>query len=119
MNMPSFTKIYRKASYPTIDPSRPDLSTKDKTVIVTGAGHGGIGEAAALALVQAGARKIALIGRTEATLSKTKTTIEQAFPDATVLIAVADVSKSESVGTVAHYIRTELGAWDIFANVAG
>lgn len=91
----------------------------DKTVIVTGAGDGSIGAFVALAFAQAGARKIALVGRTEATLQKTKATIDQAFPDSTTLVSTADISKSESVGTAAHHIRVELGAWDIFANCAG
>ncbi|KIW89283.1 uncharacterized protein Z519_10136 [Cladophialophora bantiana CBS 173.52] len=119
MPYPCFTKIYRKNTYPAIDPSRPELSAKGKTVIVTGAGEGSIGAAVALAFAKAGAGRIALVGRTEDTLQKTKTTINQAFPDATVLVSVADISRTESVGTAAHHIRVELGAWDVFANCAG
>ena len=86
---------------------------------MTGAGEGSIGATVALAFAKAGARKIALVGRTEATLAKTQATIEEAFHDATVMVSVADISKSESVGTAAHHIRVELGAWDVFANCAG
>lgn len=123
MSHPSFTKVYHKAPYPAIDPSRPELTAKDKTVVVTGAAAGGIGAAAALAFAKAGARKIALLGRTEATLQKTRDTILEAFPDATVFVAPADVSKAdvskaESVGLAAHNIRVELGAWDVFAHCA-
>ncbi|EHY58516.1 hypothetical protein HRR83_007109 [Exophiala dermatitidis] len=118
MNHPSFTKTYHKASYPAIDPSRPELSAKDKTVIVTGAGAGGIGAAVAHAFAKAGAQKIALVGRTEATLQQTKDAIVQAHPDATVYVAVADVSKAESVGLAAHNIRVEIGAWNVFAHCA-
>ena len=88
-------------------------------MVVTGAGDGSIGASVALAFARARARKIALVGRTEATLQKTKKTIEQAFPDATVMVSPGDMSKSESVGTAAHYIRVQLGAWDVFANCAG
>ncbi|KIW28106.1 uncharacterized protein PV07_07790 [Cladophialophora immunda] len=119
MAYPCFTKVYRKTTYPAIDPSRPELSAKDKTVIVTGAGEGSIGAAVALAFAKAGARKIGLIGRTEETLQKTKAAISQSFPDATVLITTADISRTESVGIAAHHARAELGAWDVFANCAG
>lgn len=119
MAAPSFTKTYRQKSYPAIDPSRPELSAKDKTVIVTGAGYGGIGAAAALAFTRAGARKIALVGRTEKTLQATKDAIEKEFPDATVLISPADASRAESIGAAAHHLRATLGAWDVFVNCAG
>ncbi|OAP58448.1 hypothetical protein AYL99_07538 [Fonsecaea erecta] len=119
MAPPCFTKVYRKSTYPAIDPSRPELSAKDKTVVVTGAGEGSIGAAVALAFAKAGARKIALIGRTEESLQKTKTAIDQLFPDATAVVYIADVSRTESVGIAAHHIRAELGAWDVFANCAG
>ena len=119
MAYPCFTKTYRKASYPAIDPSRTELSAKDKTVTVTGAAEGSIGANVALAFAKAGARKIALVGRTEATLQKTKESIVQAFPDATVLVSTADLAKAESVGKAAHHIRVELGAWDVFVNCAG
>jgi NAD(P)-dependent dehydrogenase (short-subunit alcohol dehydrogenase family) len=119
MAHPCFTKTYRKTSYPAIDPSRPELSVKGKTVVVTGAGDGSIGATVAMAFAKAGAGKIALVGRTEATLQKTRAAIDQAFPDATLLVSLADISKSESVGKAAHHIRVELGAWDVFANCAG
>jgi len=118
MKLPSFTKIYRKDTYPAIDPTRPELSAKGKTVIVTGAGIGGIGSEVALSFAKASAPKIALIGRTEKTLADTKSAIASAYPEADVFIAVADVSKAESVGRAAHDIRVALGAWDIFANFA-
>ena len=119
MAHPSFTKTFHKTSYAAIDASRPELSAAGKTVIITGAGEGGIGAAVAIAFAKAGARKIALVGRTDARLQKTKATLTQAFPDATVLVSPADVSKSESVGKAAHHIRVKLGAWDVFVNTAG
>jgi len=119
MAYPSFTKTYRQKSYPAIDPARPELSATNKTVIVTGAGAGSIGAAVAFAFAKAGSVKVALVGRTVATLQKTKETINQTFPDVNVLIAPADISNAESVGTAAHHIRVELGAWDVFANCAG
>jgi NAD(P)-dependent dehydrogenase (short-subunit alcohol dehydrogenase family) len=86
--------------------------------VVTGAGAGGIGAHVAVAFATAGARKIALIGRTEKTLRETKDTITKAYPDADVLVAVTDTSKSESLGLAAHRIRSDLGAWDVYADFA-
>ncbi|KIX00902.1 uncharacterized protein Z518_09967 [Rhinocladiella mackenziei CBS 650.93] len=119
MAYPCFTNIYRKASYPAIDPSRPELSVKDKTVIVTGAGEGSIGASVVMAFAKSGASKIALIGRTVDTLQKTKDAVDQAYPETTAFVVVADISKTESIGIAAHHIRATLGAWDIFAHCAG
>lgn len=59
---PSFTKIFHHEPYDEISPSRPDLSVKGKSVIITGGGTG-IGKAIAKAYAQAGASSIAIIGR--------------------------------------------------------
>ena len=118
MSFPSFTKVYHHSSYPAIDTLRSELSVKDKTVIVSGAGGGGIGATVAMSFARAGARKIALMGRTEQSLQRTKDNIVKAFPDAQILITTTDISKAESVGTAAHNIRANLGAWDVFAHCA-
>lgn len=114
----SFTKTFHNRSYPAISPSRKELSCKDKTVIITGAGQG-IGAATARSFAQAGATKIALIGRTESKLQTTKSEIESTHSNVTVYIATADVSNPESLGRASHEIRVTLGAWDIFVHCAG
>ncbi|OAL34895.1 hypothetical protein AYO20_05856 [Fonsecaea nubica] len=119
MASPCFTKVYRTTTYPAIEPSRPELSTKDKTVVVAGAGEGNLVAAVALSFAKAGAQKIALTGATEETLEKTKAAINQSFPDVTVLVTPADLSKANEVGLAAHTIRSDLGAWDVFVNCAG
>jgi NAD(P)-dependent dehydrogenase (short-subunit alcohol dehydrogenase family) len=118
-SFPSFTKTYHKSSYPAIDPTKPELSAKGKTVIVTGGGSNSIGGAIALSFARAGAQKIAIIGRTEKTLLETKSKVEAEYPATTVLVSIADISNPESVGTAAHHIRVALGAWDIFVHNAG
>jgi len=37
---PSFTKTYHHEAYPAIDPARPDLSARGKTILITGGGKG-------------------------------------------------------------------------------
>jgi NAD(P)-dependent dehydrogenase (short-subunit alcohol dehydrogenase family) len=119
MAYPSFTKTFRNDTYAAIDPSRPGLSQKDRTVIITGGGHGSIGATIALAFAQAGAPRIALLGRTEQTLRNTESEIKKAHPETQVMVVICDISSGQSVGTAAHDIKGELGAWDVFINCAG
>ena len=118
MSVPSFTKTIRRTTYPAIDPKRTELSCQGKTVVVAGAGWGGIGSGIALSFAKAGAAKIGLIGRTEKTLEETRENMKSGNPDVQVYISVADLTKAESVGVSAHWIRVELGAWDVFVNSA-
>ncbi|RVX75230.1 hypothetical protein B0A52_00582 [Exophiala mesophila] len=118
MGLSSFTKTYRKDTYPAIDPNRPELSAQGKTVIVAGAGWGGIGSQVAWSFAKAGALKIGLLGRTETTLLQTKDQIIDSFPQVTVAVIVTDLSQAQSVGRAAHECRSTLGAWDVFAHYA-
>jgi NAD(P)-dependent dehydrogenase (short-subunit alcohol dehydrogenase family) len=118
-SLPSLTKTYHKTSYPAIDPKKPEHSAKGKTVIITGGGSNSIGGSIALSFARAGAEKIAIIGRTEKTLLETKSKVEAECPSTTVLVSIADISSSESVGKAAHQIRVTFGAWDIFVHNAG
>ena len=113
-----FTKTYHKTTYPAIDPSRPELSASNKTVIITGAGSG-IGSAVAHSYAVAGAQKIAVIGRRRELLEATKQSVEKSHPATSVFVATADISNAESVGKAAHLIRAEVGAWDVFVHCAG
>jgi NAD(P)-dependent dehydrogenase (short-subunit alcohol dehydrogenase family) len=119
MAYPSFTKKFRNDTYDAISPSRPELSQKDRTVVITGGGHGSIGATIALAFAQAGAPRIALMGRTEQTLRDTEAEVKKAHPDTKVMVVICDISNGQSVGTAAHNIKGELGAWDVFINCAG
>ena len=118
MSSSIFTNIVRRKTYAAIDPTRPELSAKGKTIIVTGAGWGSIGSGIALSFAKAGATNIALVGRREKTLQETKEKIQAENPDVQVYISIADLTKAQSVGTAAHWIRVELGAWDVFINSA-
>ncbi|KAF3052457.1 hypothetical protein E8E11_009730 [Didymella keratinophila] len=57
------TKSMRREIYPAIDPKNPELSAANKTILITGA-TGGIGGEVARAWANAGAKGIALVGRT-------------------------------------------------------
>ena len=107
-------KTWRNASYPPIDPSRPELSIKGQTVIITGAGTG-IGQETALAFAAAGAPKIHILGRRADRLNETKDVVETAFPGTNVEVHVCSVSSEEDVRRAAERI----GVWDVFVSNAG
>jgi len=93
---PSPTKTWHSTSYPKISPTRPELSAKGKFVVVTGGGTG-IGAETARSFTQAGATRIALLGRRLQPLLDTKASIESQYPGVEVLTASADVTDAAQV----------------------
>ncbi|TVY17866.1 Short chain dehydrogenase citE [Lachnellula arida] len=93
---PSPTPTWHTKSHPSISPTRPELSAKGKTVIVTGGGTG-IGAETAHHFAEAGASRIALLGRREQPLLDTKASIEHKFANVAVFVASTDVTKKSEV----------------------
>ena len=93
---PSPTSTWHSTAYPSISPLRSELSKKGKVVLITGGGTG-IGAATAHAFAQAGAARIALLGRREQPLLDTKASIQKQYPGVDVFTAPVDVSKTEQV----------------------
>lgn len=93
---PSPTAVWRDNTYPTLSPTRPELSAQGKTVIVTGGGSG-IGAETARHFAEAGASRIGLIGRREQPLLDTKASIESKFPSVEVITASTDVTDKSAV----------------------
>lgn len=84
-----FTKSTHKESYPTISPTRPELSQAGKTVLVTGASEG-IGYAIVKAFVEASAAKIVLVSRSQSRLDNALSSLKEGCPGAkTHLVAVS------------------------------
>ncbi|KAL7922776.1 NAD(P)-binding protein [Trichoderma austrokoningii] len=106
--VPTYTKVFHHEPYAAILPTRPELSTQGKHVVITGAGTG-IGVAIALSFAQSGASSIALLGRTEVTLLKTKQAVNAICPETAVHIVTADVADEASVRA----------ALDKYASIAG
>lgn len=96
VNFPSPTTTFHSKAYPAIAPTRPELSVKGKSVLVTGGGSG-IGAETACYFAQAGATRIALLGRREQPLLDTKASILDKFPDIEVFTASTDVTKKTDV----------------------
>lgn len=93
---PAPTKTWHNNTYESLSPTRPELSAEGKTVIITGGGTG-IGAETARYFAQAGAARIALLGRREKPLVETKASIEQTYPKVEVFVASTDVTKKSEV----------------------
>jgi len=91
------------------------MSVSKKFAAVTGAGSG-IGRAAAIALARAGFT-VALLGRTEASLSETQNAIRAAGGDAQVF--PVDVTDEASVDHAFAQIAQRFGRLDVLFNNAG
>jgi NAD(P)-dependent dehydrogenase (short-subunit alcohol dehydrogenase family) len=110
------TKTYHKTAYPSIDPTRPELSAKGKTISITGAGTG-IGAATANAFAQAGASRIAIFGRRGNPLLNTKNEIEAEYPNTEIPAIPTDVSNNDEVDAIFAKLAGE-GKIDILVSNA-
>jgi NAD(P)-dependent dehydrogenase (short-subunit alcohol dehydrogenase family) len=94
--VPSPTKTYHKRAYPSIGPTRPELSAAGKTVLITGGGTG-IGAEVAKGFAKAGASRIALLGRREQVLLDTKAEIEANYSSTEVFAIATDMTEKSEV----------------------
>lgn len=115
---PSLTKVWHNKPYSDIDPTRPELSAKNKVIAITGGG-GAIGSAIALAFARAGSRKIAVIGRREGPLRETKKKVENKVPNAHVLVVHGDLTQADSMRGALGNVKQELGGIDILVANGG
>ncbi|KAI1869920.1 uncharacterized protein JN550_005510 [Neoarthrinium moseri] len=110
---------FHRSTYPFINPTRPELSTKGKTAIVTGSGQG-IGLAIAKSLAKSGVSALGLIGRTEKTLLFTKESIKEISPDTKVFTYAVDVVDTKALTeALASFVATTGAKIDILAANAG
>ncbi|KAI1390580.1 uncharacterized protein F4822DRAFT_426428 [Hypoxylon trugodes] len=93
---PSPTKRWHTTAQPSASHTRPELSAKGKSVVVTGGGTG-IGGETARHFAAAGASRIALLGRREQPLLDNKAYIKEKFPGVEVFIKSTDVTKESDV----------------------
>ena len=108
------TATWHNDSYPSIDPTRPANSLRDKSVIITG-GSSGIGRETVRAFAAAGAASIAVLARRVDLLEETKALVTSAFPTVKITLHGVDVSNEDQVNAAAH----EVGKWDIIVMNAG
>jgi NAD(P)-dependent dehydrogenase (short-subunit alcohol dehydrogenase family) len=118
MAFPHYTNIFHTSPYPSIDPSRPELSTAGKVVFITGGGSG-LGARLSHAFAKSGSTKIAIIGRTESTLLSTKKAVEAQHPGVSVLAITADISDQTTVNAAFVTTKNAFGPVDILVSNAG
>lgn len=101
-------------TYDAINPKRPELSQAGKNVVITGAGSG-IGQEIAHAFAEAGATSIHILGRTKQSLEETKALVEAKYPNAKIIVHVADLLDENALDQVAK----KIGHWDVLVANAG
>lgn len=114
---PSPTTKWHNTTYDSLSPTRPELSAKGKTVLVTGGGTG-IGAETARYFALAGASRIALLGRREAPLLETKAAIQRAFPSIDIFTAPTDVTNKASVDAAFAAFLGDHGKLDVVVSGA-
>lgn len=119
---PYYTRTVHRGAYPSISPSNPALSAKDKVILITGGGSG-VGRHIASAFVTAGAKTVVILGRREQKLQETKKDLENAAArDGTkteVLSFAADVVDAGRLKEVFAEVKRRFGAVDVVVANAG
>lgn len=111
----NFTSTYHQKTYPSISPTRPELSAAGKTIFVSGGGRGlGIGIVEAFAA--AGAAHIIILGRTTAALKEVAERTGAAHPSTKISTVSGDVSREEDVARAFAETAGEQGIDVVVAN---
>ena len=107
------------ARYDAIDPkSALKGSAADKVVFISGASRG-IGQAAAVALAEAGARAVYVTARSDKALKETQELVKKANPDTQCAYSICDVSSAEQVRASVEDCVAKFGGIDIVDANAG
>jgi NADP-dependent 3-hydroxy acid dehydrogenase YdfG len=113
-------EIYRRATYAALDPTQPDLSTKGKSAVVSGASSG-IGAQVALSLAKSGISYLALLGRREDRLKETALAVNAISSSTQVFYYTVDVLDTTVVNTALSSFASQSskGKIDILVANAG
>ncbi|KAF2099401.1 NAD-P-binding protein [Rhizodiscina lignyota] len=114
-----FTPTIHKDTYPFIDPTKLDLSSK--SVLVTGASKG-IGRSISLSFARAGASQIAICARSDLTSVVNDLTVAAKHAgrrEPKILPIKLDVTDEQSVEAARQTVEKEFGRLDILINNAG
>ncbi|KAG6364586.1 hypothetical protein INS49_006188 [Diaporthe citri] len=99
----NFTKTVHRTSYPSIDPTRPELSQAGRTVLITGGGTG-IGLSIGKSFALAGAKRVIIVGRRANVLADAARAIEsvakQAGKETEVIHQTLDVTDKAGIAAL-------------------
>lgn len=112
-----FTSTYHQKSYPSISPTRPEVSAAGKTVLISGGGRG-LGVGIVEAFAAAGAAHIIVLGRSAATLNEVAERLRIAHKSTQFTTISGDVSVEADVAR-AFVPATDTGGVDIVIANAG
>ncbi|PLB35123.1 SDR family NAD(P)-dependent oxidoreductase [Aspergillus candidus] len=115
---PSYTKVTHSATYASIDPAQPGLSTAGKVVLITGA-SGGIGRATASSFAASGPRALILLGRRADALAETATAVRASQADVTIQTYPAELCDASAVRDAMNKAAAQFGGIDILVHCAG
>ncbi|KAF2160784.1 hypothetical protein M409DRAFT_59579 [Zasmidium cellare ATCC 36951] len=114
----SYTKNTHTTTYPSITPTKPNLSTTDKVVLITG-GSGGIGRATASSFAASNPRALILLGRRADALAETEALVRSKNPKAVVRTYQAELCDAPSVRSIMNTVAGEYGSIDVVVHCAG
>lgn len=117
MPLPSLTKTYHHEPYPTIAPTRKELSAQGKVVLIAGGGSG-VGAASAVVFAKAGAKAIAILGRRKDSLTETSKRVKEVNPSTAVEIYSVDISEETGVTSCFKNFVDTHGPIDVCVNSA-
>ena len=114
----NFTHTLHNDIYPSIDPSKTDLSQPGKVVLITGSGRG-IGRAIALLFAESSVACIILCARTTSDLDEVEQSIKNISTDVRVWKYAVDIAAEPAVLAMAESVRNQEGRLDVLINNAG
>ncbi|KAM7182737.1 putative short chain dehydrogenase reductase [Rhypophila sp. PSN 637] len=117
------TKKWHTHLYPSISPTRPELSASGRNIVITGGGTGS-GNAIAVGFAQAGAQSITILGRRLEKLKAGVIPIKNAIPagkTTQVYHHAVDLASREDTNKTFHTIASQIpgGKIDVLVSNAG
>ena len=115
----NFTQTIHHDIYPSIDPTKSDLSQPQKIVLITGSGRG-IGRSVALRFAESGVACLILCARTATELDEVEQSIRKINPRVRVRKYAVDITSERDVRAMADAVEMEEGGrLDVLINNAG